>query len=508
MAEPFWAAVAAPLAAGTALSFFIERRLRPDPGFAPRPLAALAVHLGLWALVFCLAVAILQRPWFAAGLELAFLLLLVAVSNAKEDSTREPFIYQDFEYFSDALKHPRLFLPFLGVGRALLAGAAFALVFWGGITFEVSLASLAGAAGFWTGWLCLALLGGALLGAGAWRRLPLSFEPAEDLKRFGLLGSLWGYAIAERDPLRSFENPSGFSGRPASAMQERPHLVAVQSESFFDARRMHPAIRREVLSEFDSICSAAAGFGRLAVPARGGNTVRSEFAFLSGLSASQLGVHRFNPYRALDKLESRGVPSLASFLRNAGYRTVCVHPYDASFYRRERVFPALGFDEFVDVRAFSAARGFGPFVCDLAVAEKVREILDSSTQPTFVYAITMENHGPLHMERLAADEAKQFYTAAPAAAFNDLTVYLRHLRNADRMIGQLRECLSRQQTSGWLCWYGDHVPTMPEAYRAAGYDDGRTDYFIWGKDAGAAQPGDIAIENLASLLLKTAGLQS
>jgi hypothetical protein len=467
VAEVFWLAIAPPLAAGVVLSFFAERLLRPDPGAIARPPAALAVHLGLWLVGYGLMLASFQRPWFAATAEIALLLLVIAVGNAKNRALREPFVFQDFDYFTDALRHPRLYIPFFGIGRTLLAVTAFALVFWSGIALEASLLRAVGSARFWAGCALVVLAGAALLGAGARSRLPLSFEPAGDLMRFGLLASLWGYAIAERSVPLAAGHDHGFGTMRLGAATHLPHLVVVQSESFFDARRLHPDIRP---------------------PAR-------------------LGVHRFNPYR---KLGRREFPTVADFLRRAGYRTVCVHPYHASFYGRDRVFPGLGFDEFIDVRAFAGAQGVDPFVGDLAVAEKIRSILEGSAGPTLVFAITMENHGPLHLEQAGPEDARRFYTAPPPVGFDDLTVYLRHLSNADRMIGRLRECLSRPQTGGWLCWYGDHVPIMPEVFDATGFADGRTDYFLWreGRSGAPVPPADIAVEDLAELLLRSAGLLS
>jgi hypothetical protein len=49
-------------------------------------------------------------------------LAVVLVGNAKEASLREPFVFMDFEYFTDAIKHPRLYLPFLGLWRAIALG--------------------------------------------------------------------------------------------------------------------------------------------------------------------------------------------------------------------------------------------------------------------------------------------------------------------------------------------------------------------------------------------------
>ncbi|HUL42268.1 MAG TPA: hypothetical protein VLV32_10260, partial [Burkholderiales bacterium] len=140
----FWIGIAVPAAGGAAFSFFIERLLQPRPGFIGRPLTAFAVHLGLWVMAFGLALVLCQRPYFAAVLALAALLLVVLVSNAKYHSCREPFVFQDYEYFTDTLKHPRLYLPFFGIGRALLGFAAFILSLYLGFTLETSLLSKAG----------------------------------------------------------------------------------------------------------------------------------------------------------------------------------------------------------------------------------------------------------------------------------------------------------------------------------------------------------------------------
>lgn len=253
---------------------------------------------------------------------------------------------------------------------------------------------------------------------------------------------------------------------------------------------------------------AAVCHGRLDVPAWGANTVRSEFAFLSAIEPAALGVYQFNPYR---KLARRGFPTLASHLKSQGYRTVCVHPYSAAFYNRNTVYPGLGFDEFIDRRSFSDAQKSGPFIGDIPLAERVCELLSlASEQPVFVFVITMENHGPLHLEKMHPGDAGRLYTTAPPAGCEDLTVYLRHLGNADRMLGMLREQLQRLSHPATLCWYGDHLPIMPKVYAALGTPDGKTDYLIWQKDQ--PSPADsnrgLKIEDLSPLLLQRMGLDS
>jgi len=505
MAAEFWLPAGAGLLAVLAGALGLEACLVPRPRWRGRPRAAWAAHTGICLLLYGLELVLFQRAYFGAAMALASLLLLVVVSRVKTAMLREPFLFQDFEYFTDLLRHPRLYLPFFGVGKALAGLAAFLAALGLGLALEPGLLRRGGGA---DGLALLALLA-LLAGTGAWllryaaaRPLGLSFEPGADLKRLGLLGFLWGYGLAERAPPPA---AGPFAG-PARAPQSpaRPHVVAVQSESFFDARRLYPGVSPRVMAEFDRLGLAAQRRGLLAVPAWGANTVRTEFAFLSGLPAQALGVHRFNPYRRL----AGSLPTLAAYLRGLGYRTVCVHPYPASFYRRDRVYPRLGFDEFIDIASFDDGDRFGPYVGDEAVGRAVRRRLENADGPLFVFAITMENHGPLHWESVAADDEARLYRTPPPPGFDDLTVYLRHVENAGRMLAEIRDALETGPRDGGLCWYGDHVPIMPKVYADTGFADGRTDYFLWRRGgAPAAQaPDDLRAEDLAAALLDAMGL--
>jgi phosphoglycerol transferase MdoB-like AlkP superfamily enzyme len=279
-------------------------------------------------------------------------------------------------------------------------------------------------------------------------------------------------------------------------------LVVVQSESFFDARRLWPAIHPQCYRWFDQLNADALLHGELAVPAIGANTLRSEFAFLTGLTNSEQGIHRFNPYRRLARQQ---LTTLASRLKAEGYRTVCVHPYPVSFYQRDRVFPHLGFDEFIDRKGFSH-HSDNHYVGDEEVAERVRQILQQATEPTFVFVITMENHGPLQLEKVSIEEPAQYLTALPPKSVQELTAYLRHVVNAGKMAQILCDTLQQSPRPGLLCWYGDHLPILPELYQAEQFDSHRTDYLIW---ASAQQQSGLQrqavaqreVHDLANLLL-------
>ncbi|CPK15538.1 capsular polysaccharide biosynthesis protein [Bordetella pertussis] len=259
------------------------------------------------------------------------------------------------------------------------------------------------------------------------------------------------------------------------------------------ARRVFGTLKPEVLAGLDALRAEALEHGQLEVAAWGANTVRTEFAFLTGLAASALGVHRYNPYRRL---------------RQRGYRTVCVHPFHASFYGRDRVMPWLGFDEFVHLDAFADAPRAGPYVADAALARYVAERLaGQGSQPLYVHVITMENYGPLHWESVDAADAAAVLDGPLAPGCADLVAYARHLRNADAMFTGLAAAMRGLSRPAGLCVYGDHVPIMAEVYRRLGEPDGRTDYLIWqaGGQGGAA-PGLRRVDELAQVFLRHMGL--
>lgn len=507
MVEVWIASVGPPLLATLLVSVMAEWLLEPAPLLRARAPGAWAIHFGVCVLFFAIELALFRRPWFAATLTLANLLLLILISNAKFHSLREPFIYPDFEYLIDALRHPRLYLPFLGLGRAAAGLGAFLASVYFGMTFEGSLVALLSAPVFALGLAALFACGSVLVGIGACCNLPLSLHPADDLRRLGLISSLWRYMVAERTLPDLAGRPSAFSVQAPRSGAALPDLIVVQSESFFDVRRWFPAINPGILAEFDEVRASAVAHGRLRVDAWGANTVRTEFAFLSGLNPEALGVHRFNPYR---KLAFAGIPTISGFLRQLGYRTVCIHPYPAGFYGRDRVLPLLGIDEFIDIAGFAGAPRHGPFVADMAVADKVRATLDGATQPMFVFAITMENHGPLHLENVSSEEAAHLFDTIPPPGCGELAPYVRHLANASRMAGALRDHLRMSTRPGWLCFYGDHVPIMQAAYRTLGAPHGDTDYLVWGNQRqGEHVPAiDIATCELGSLLLRQAGLNA
>jgi phosphoglycerol transferase MdoB-like AlkP superfamily enzyme len=172
----------------------------------------------------------------------------------------------------------------------------------------------------------------------------------------------------------------------------------------------------------------------------------------------------------------------------------------------------LGFDEFIDIKSFTHTaqttqqQDQGPYVSDQALTDKILDTLaQPHEQPLFIFAITMENHGPLHLEQITDSEQRQWVSEPLPQNCQELAIYLRHLANADQMILRLLRQLSAsnattdspQQRPAQLLWYGDHVPVLTKVYEQFGYPDGHTDYFLWRSDETSTERASAFVDSAA-----------
>jgi phosphoglycerol transferase MdoB-like AlkP superfamily enzyme len=175
--------------------------------------------------------------------------------------------------------------------------------------------------------------------------------------------------------------------------------------------------------------------------------MRTEFGVLFGRSEEALGFRRYDPF-----LTAHGEAShaLSARLGAAGHRCLFVHPHDLRFYGRDRLMPAIGFDLMLGEGDFPPPSSTGRHVDDRTVGTVLCRLIDQATAPTFVYAVTMENHGPWAADRLAGSPG-------------GLDAYLHHLRNGDAMLNDLIDHLIATRRSALLVFFGDHRPSIPGA---------------------------------------------
>ncbi len=469
----------------------------------PRLDWALPVDLAGPFLLFAILFAASARPLFAGAVSLAVFVGYAFADAVKRATLLEPVVFSDMSEFIEIFRHPRLYLPFAGTGLVLGGFAAIVAALAAILVFEPGQWRWSP----WPGLIALALaLGFAalsfhrpLLGqiARFARWLGPAADPHADAKRLGPLAVLPIYgAIARAE--RPSRRPIPSAPAVVRARSTAPPIVMLQGESFFDARRLNLAMPADLLPNFERCARGGVQSGRFAVSGWGAYTVRAEMATLTGLDDAALGFDRWNPYHAFARAP---LPSLARRLRDEGYRAVCLHPFDPTYYGRHKIMPLLGFDEFLGEEAFAGAERVGPYIGDAAIARRAAQMLRDDGRGLFLFVITMENHGPwlAHDPRRALPDPAPDLPAIPQRG--ELRYFLHGLQHTDAMLGTISDALAAGP-GGLLAAYGDHLPSLPAAYRALGFSDIATDYVIWRADGtGAGARRDIAAHELPAAIL-------
>ena len=249
-------------------------------------------------------------------------------------------------------------------------------------------------------------------------------------------------------------------------------VVVVLSESFFDVRTL-PGVSfsEDVLANYDEIAARENTYsGKFYTTALGGGTVRPEFAVLTGLSADYLHIGS-SPYEKV----TRELDTYVTNYRDAGYRTVCIHPFDKKFYSRDIAYPYIGIEEFygesdlismfydgsLDMEKYKWGHSH---LSDESTLEGMKYFLDSSDEPTFLFAITMQNHQPYGKESEDYLRVKVTSDALDGDLLDSVETFTQGVYDADRMLGELVDYIDSRERPTVLFFFGDHLPTLGANY--------------------------------------------
>jgi len=484
------------IAACVLLLLLFVARLDPGIDFSRDQAPATVLHLLALNLLpaltaFALLLAATRRLLLSAWFILLVLGGLYAANAAKLGALQMPLLPADLLFLANPGPALHLFGEYLHMDamHALLiaCGAGVTVV----LLRERPLHAL-------TARRRIALGAGALLvgsslfaGVGPWRQVygiaERGFQPwalDQSASRTGLLGSLllyhWevggnGVPAADRAAavaLLEAHAPELRAGLALSTTNEMlPDIVIVQSESLFDPARLHDVLEGRWLPEYHKLAHRAQN-GELTVPTFAGGTIRTEFEVLTGAPLASLGGIQY-PWLELDESE---YPGLARVLDAHGYFTTAVHPNSIAFWNRARAYPALGFDRFLDEASFPKDRIVGLFTADSALTERILGELANDGPPQFLFAISMENHGPFDW-RPNLDEQRKAALPMPAQLDEGARMwfgnYLYLLDDADHELGRLAKALAHRKRHTLLLFYGDHLPDLGPVYQQLGFDDGR-----------------------------------
>ncbi len=329
-------------------------------------------------------------------------------------------------------------------------------------------------------WRPRVLLGAAVVLVAMW----LFPRPGESLKPLGIVHKHWAQLDNYREnglplaflmnlPAANVKTPQTYSrervqevlGRytPALGTGERPDIVVVMSESFFDVTRL-PGVKyeKDPLPNLHRLQSEAAS-GSLYTPLFGGGTANTEFEVLTG-DAMRWLPRGSVPYQQYVK---RPVPALPRLFAERGYRTSAAHIFHRWFWDRETVYPLLGFERFVSMESVSLEKNTLFYPGDDNLTAVVKREIEAAEQPLFLFAVSVEAHGPYEPSRYPGPSV---HIDGPLddAARAELGTYTDAISHADHELGELLRFLQMRQRPALLVFFGDHLPSLPKTLNQTG----------------------------------------
>lgn len=437
---------------------------RPERGIGDTVAAATVVS------VYVLLLLIIDRFWTTTAIGLVLIVLLWAGNRLKVAILNEVLVFSDIFLAGHALRYPRLYFGYAPkwIWPVLMAGVG--VLGWS-LTIEAPMNVFTGLER-----LGLISLWAVMFGLMACKmarpsegikaflsKHPLSFDTQTDAWAYTPLGAvllhvLWHgqrrHVIRERfaikaDMTAGMAEETGDAGMKEGEGSKGHHLL-IQAESFVPVGELLGRPSRT--PEIDDLMRRTTS-GRLELDWRGAYTMRTEFAVLTGHAPRELETYGFDPYRLAAMIPMK---SLARTFKTKGWRTVVCHPNDARFFERDKVMCHLGFDEFIDLADLQArwphlkdkSSLCGHYVSDEALMAWAADYLKEVKEPTFLFIITMEAHGPW--------DAAKFEGANMLTEVERYEVHLAHL---DSGLAKVK----RAQAGGLplsVLMYGDHLPGL------------------------------------------------
>ena len=320
----------------------------------------------------------------------------------------------------------------------------------------------------------------------------------------------------KNDDNRQKEDAS--EGSDTNNNEKMPNIIVIMDEAFSDLSVLGDfETNKDYMPFVHSLQNGADNTitGYLNVSVCGGNTADTEFEFLTGNTMAFLPAGSI-PYQQYIKDTT---PSLASYLKGLGYETYAQHPYNASGWNRETVYPLLGFENMAFAPDYLSRDVIRNYISDKTSFEKIIETYENKPEdkPAFIFNVTMQNHGGY------TDTYWNFTNTINAKGLgNDaLNQYLSLIKLTDSDLSSLISYFKEQDEKTIIVFFGDHQPndTVASSVLAENgmdYSNLSTEetylryqvpYVVWANyDIQEAQNQDMSVNYLAANVLKTAGV--
>jgi hypothetical protein len=308
----------------------------------------------------------------------------------------------------------------------------------------------------------------------------MPFEKAGPIYVFS--ASIWNtseYALTDTEAASLHEIIEESNENPTLVVEtpKKPNIIIIMNEAFWDIDQLPGVtISPNPYEIFENI-KLESLHGRIEVPVFAGGTSNTEFEVLSSIST-----HMYEEGLMVFNNEIQGpIITLAGILRNQDYHSVGLHPFWGWYYNRNLLYSHLGFNNFITGEHISESTLKGYYISDDTTTDVIINEIESAEEPLFLYAVTMQNHGPYDDGRFdnqplditikgdTLDETDQLL----------LEVYGQGIYDAVNSLEKLLDYLRTSDEETIVLFFGDHLPLMGtdfKVYKDTGYLIESADY--------------------------------
>ena len=445
--------------------------------FLREPLRPGWTTVAFFALLLTCLDALLGRAHMALLLTAPLVLMVAFISKQKAYYLGDPLYPTDFLYGAQIVEllpllvreRPWTAAAILGGAVAAIAVLAAAWLYWRrrcralswrdrGLRLAFALPALA----FFVSIMDYASF--------SWARDRLQIVPMMWDQRENYAFNGFTFAFALNLPMANVSAPHGYSAEAiqtirtptgiATVPSEKPDIIIVMSESFWDPTRL-PGVKitPDPIENVRNIRS-----GSMFSPEFGGMTANVEFEALTGFS------NAFLPYGSIpyQQYVRHKLPSLATFLNQEGYRTRAIHPFTKWFWNRGAVYEAFGFEKFLSEEDLPPLEKRGPLASDAALTEEIIRQAENTRDPFFFFAVTLQSHGPYEPHRYSST-THTVEIEASSWSRESLLTYAEGASDADKGLKRLIDWASKRKRPTVIAFFGDHLPPLGPVYVETGF---------------------------------------
>jgi len=314
-----------------------------------------------------------------------------------------------------------------------------------------------------------------------------------------------GYSVEQVES--SFDNIS----EETETVDTPPNIIVIMSEAYSDLSLIEDYETNIPYLPYTKTLKENTIKGNLYVSVFGGATSDTEYEFLTGNSMAVMPMNCV-PYQ---QFITEPTDSLVSTLKAQGYYNIAIHPYKKNGYKRDMVYPLLGFDEFLSMEDFENPELIRSFISDRESYKKIIEEYETKgdNNPLFIFNVTMQNHGGYNGDKVFDDANTVKFTGMPG--YSNVEQYLSLVRESDMALQMLVDYFSKQEEPTIILLYGDHQPIAFSDFNDKLIKEEKADIYqkkymvpfvMWANyDIQEANVDKISANFLSSYLLKTAG---